>query len=245
MQVKSFLKFSFFSWLYFFLVLRYPNPPRCWSLNNNNNNEGVLVTALFGDGSTLPLQYFTTTEGNIALNKPHVSITQINSSHCQLRLQNTSYIIPVSRTDATGSVAHTINISDCRLFTGNISFSWTQYHHGYHGEQCDVWSLDNVRVFIDNNGSSSTVYSEDFDSGNACETSWNCTHAQVSESSCKCGSGYMPCLFFTGGFTEDRIAVSPVISKHLSAFYNQSVYDQSVALNKPATLPLLSCNGHM
>ena len=237
-QVKSFLEFSFFSQLDFSLVLRYFNPPSCWSLNNNN--EGVLVTALFGDGSTLPLQYFTTTGGNITLNKPHVNITQINSSHCQLRLQNTSYIIPVSRTNERGPVPHTINISDYRLFAGNISFSWTQYHHGSAGKQCDVWSLDNVRVFIDTNGSSSIVYSEDFDSGTACETLWSCTLAQISQNSYKCGNDDEPCLFFTGGLTKDRIAVSPIINEDLSAFY-----DQSVTLHEAVTLPLLSCNGHM
>lgn len=137
------------------------------------------------------------------------------------------------------------------MFTENISFSWTQYRTSNEGH-CDVWSLDDVRVSINTNGSSIILYSESFGGDDACKTSWNCSYAQISQASTKCGNGRKPCLFFTGGTKEDRIAVSPVIKEHLSAFYDQSasfnhsVYDQCVSLHEAATPPLISsfsCNG--
>ena len=202
-------------------------------------NEGVLVTAKLGDGSVLPLQYFV--HGNtICDTVQHINITLINATYYNLTtLENVSYVVPFNSTTAKGPVKYTITLSDYRVLTQNVSFSWTQYHYGPHGEDCDVWSLDNVTLDVNINGTNDIVYSEDFNDENLCSSSWNCTLAEWRDSEQLCGGNDNSCLYFTGEISKDRIAVSPVINKHLLACHNEL---PEVALHTSETNFVVPCD---
>ena len=208
-------------------------------MDSNCVNEGVLVTAILGDGSVLPLQYFV--HGN-AICDPvhHINITLINSTYYNLiTLENVSYVVPFNSTTVKGPVKYTITLSDYRVLTQNVSFSWTQYHYGPNGKNCDVWSLDNVKLSVNINGTNDIVYSEDFNDENLCSSSWNCTLAEWRDSEQLCGGNDNSCLYFTGEISKDRIAVSPVISKHLLACHNEL---SEVALHTSETNFVVPCD---
>ena len=202
-------------------------------------NEGVLVTAKLGDGSVLPLQYFVH-ENTICNTVDHINIMLINSTYYNLTtLENVSYVVPFNSTTAKGPVKYTITLSDYRVLTQNVSFSWTQYHYGPNGDNCDVWSLDNVTLSVNINGTNDIVYSEDFNDENLCSSSWNCTLAEWRDSDWLCGGNNNSCLYFTGEISKDRIAVSPVINKHLLAYHNEL---PEVALHTSETNFVVPCD---
>lgn len=221
----------------FSLILDYSNSRNC--MNLNCVNEGVLVTAILGDGSVLPLQYFV--HGNtICDTVHHINIMLINATYYNLTtLENVSYVVPFNSTTAKGPVKYTITLSDYRVLTQNVSFSWTQYHYEPNGEDCDVWSLDNVTLSVNINGTNDIVYSEDFNDENLCSSSWNCTLAEWRDSDWLCGGNNNSCLYFTGEKIKDCIAVSPVINKHLLACHNEL---PEVALHTSETNFVVPCD---
>ena len=208
-------------------------------MNLNSINEGVLVTGILGDGSVLPLQYFAY-GSKIDNDAGNINITLINSTYCNLTtLENVSYVVPFNSTTAKGPVKYTITVSDYRVLTQNVSFSWTQYHYATVGINCDVWSLDNVTLSVNINGTNDIVYSEDFNDENLCSSSWDCTLAEWRNSSQLCGGNNNSCLYFTGEKIKDRIAVSPVINKHLLACHNEL---PEVALHTSETNFVVPCD---
>ena len=145
----------------FSLILTFENTSRCTDLNDIN--EGILLKATDHLNFTKNLNFYYSTKENNYFNDSNIVPMVINHGS-MVTLKYSSIIFNVTATfaNSTGLLNFSKNVND--ILNRICSISWEQYTVNMSlGQDCDVWSLDNLAVTVQYENSTREVFNEDFE----------------------------------------------------------------------------------
>ena len=145
----------------FSLILSFKDPPHCADLNYIN--EGILLKATDRLNYTKNLNFYYSTEKNSYNNDSHIVPMVINhGSMVTLNYSSKLFNVTATFNDSTGLLNFSINGNE--ILNRMSSISWEQYTVNMSlGQDCDVWSLDNLAVTVQYENCTREVFKEDFE----------------------------------------------------------------------------------
>ena len=144
----------------FSLILSFENATNCTKLNNIN--EGILLKATdhLNFTKNLDFYYSTMVDNN---NDPDI-VPMVTNHGSMVTLNYSSEIFNVTATfnNSTGLINFYTNGNE--ILNRISSISWEQYTVNMSlGQDCDVWSLDNLAVTVQYENCTRGVFNEDFE----------------------------------------------------------------------------------
>ena len=140
--------------------MRYqPEPKNCANLNAAN--EGILLKAN-SPNSTHYLQFYYDQKYHLS-NGSRIPLLEFlnNQTKVNLTYCNESFVVPGTFDNKFGLRNYSLDIT--KLVKSEIvTLTWEQHAQTPSGEECDLWSLDNVFIIVKSETSNKTVFSDDF-----------------------------------------------------------------------------------
>ena len=141
------------------MILKYnPKPTDCASLNTAN--EGILLKANSSD-STHYLQFYYDQNRHVSIGSRVPLLEFLANQTVNLTYYNESFVVSGTLVSETG--LRNISLDITQLIKDEVvSITWEQHASTPAGDECNLWSLDNVFVIAKSETSNKTIFSEDF-----------------------------------------------------------------------------------
>ena len=141
------------------MILKYNlKPTDCSGLNTAN--EGILLKANSSD-STHYLQFYYGQNRHESTGSRVPLLEFLANQTVNLTYSNESFVVSGTLVNETGLRDFSLDIYQL-IKEEVVSITWEQHALTPTGEECDLWSLDNVFVIAKSETSNKTIFSEDF-----------------------------------------------------------------------------------
>ena len=142
------------------MILKYnkPMPTDCAGLNAAN--EGILLKANSSD-STHYLQFYYGENRHESTGSRVPLLEFLANQTVNLTYSNESFVVPGSLVSKTGLRDFSLDMTQL-INEEVVSITWEQHALTPAGDECDLWSLDNVFVIAKSKTRNKTIFSEDF-----------------------------------------------------------------------------------
>ena len=136
----------------FSLVLSFEDPPHCADLNDING--GILLKVTDRLNYTKNLNFYYSTVENNKNNDPDIVINDES-------MVTSNYSFKISAIFNNSTCLLNFSINGNEILNRISSISWEQNMSS--GQDCDVWSLDNLAVTVQYENCTREVFNEDFE----------------------------------------------------------------------------------